>query len=499
MAINVETFFLDPNAEGTLQSRIQQMVAQGILEGRFRRGERLPSSRKMALHLGVSRITVTLAYTELVADDYLTSLGRSGYFVSDNAPEPPAFPARRFGTGSVDWNRAIAQRFGPGLSMDKPSDWASYRYPFIYGQADKTLFDSANWRLCALQALGMRDFSALTSDLYDGDDPKLIEFIARQTLPRRGILANTDEILVTMGAQNALWLAAQVLLNGRRHAAIEDPCYPALRNILMQSRCQLHNIPVDADGLPPDALPRDTDVVFTTPSHQCPTTATMPLSRRRALLERADADDFLIVEDDYEFEMSFLKSPSPSLKSLDQNGRVIYVGSFSKSLFPGLRLGYLVGPEPFIREARALRASVLRHPPGHIQRTVSYYLSLGHYDALVRRMSKAYHERRKVMDAALLENQLTVAGEGAFGGSSVWLRAPDGIDATQLADTLRSSGVLIEPGAPFFAAPDAHRAYFRLAYSSILSSRIPEGVDLIAKAIKSLPQSKRYNPTPASA
>ncbi len=483
MTISVETFFLDPSAEGTLQARIQQMVAQGILAGRFRAGERLPSSRTLAKHLGVSRITVTLAYTELVADDYLTSKGRSGYYVSENAPEPPAFPAQRFNHGTVDWTRAIGQRFTPGLSLEKPSDWANYRYPFIYGQADKTLFDSTNWRLCALRALGMRDFSALTSDYYDGDDPMLVDFVARQTLPRRGILANKDEILVTMGAQNALWLAAQVLLNSRRRAAIEDPCYPALRNILTQSRCQLSVVPVDGDGLPPDALPPQTDVVFTTPSHQCPTNATMPLSRRQALLEKAEAEDFVIVEDDYEFEMSFLKSPSPSLKSLDRNGRVIYVGSFSKSLFPGLRLGYLVGPAPFIREARALRATVLRHPPGHIQRTVSYYLSLGHYDALVRRLSKVFHERRQVMDEALNAYNLTIAGHGTYGGSSVWVRAPFGTDTTALAARLRSDGVLIEPGAPFFAGEAPPKNYMRLAYSSIPSNRIPDGIRLIANAI----------------
>jgi len=118
MSISVETFFLDPATEGTLQARIQQMVAQGILAGRFRAGERLPSSRKMAQHLGVSRITVTLAYTELVADDYLTSRGRSGYFVSMNAPEPPSFPAQQSGTGSVDWSRVIDPPIGQATNIN---------------------------------------------------------------------------------------------------------------------------------------------------------------------------------------------------------------------------------------------------------------------------------------------------------------------------------------------------------------------------------------------
>ena len=483
MPISIDTFFLDPDGEGTLQARVQQMVAQGILTGRFRPGERLPSSRKMAAHLGVSRITVTLAYTELVADDYLTARGRSGYFVSDNAPEPPAFPVRQAARSTVDWTRVIGGRTTPPIHMDKPADWASYRYPFIYGQTDPSLFDSANWRLCALQALGKRDFGAMTADYFDGDDPKLTEFIVRQILPRRGILASEQEVLVTMGAQNALWLSAQILLNGRRRAAIENPCYPALRTILMESHCQLTTVDVDRDGLPPENIPDGTDVVFTTPSHQCPTAATMPLARRKDLLARAEAENFLIVEDNYDFEMSFLKPPSPSLKSLDQTGRVIHVGSFSKSLFPGLRLGYLVGPAPFIAAARALRASVLRHPPGQMQRTVAYYLSLGHYDALVRRMSRAYQQRRETIDAAIAAHRLTVAGVGTFGGSSVWMQAPAHVDTGVLAQRLRRDGVLIEPGAAFFAGPNQARHFFRLAYSSIPATRIAPGIALIAQAL----------------
>ncbi|MEL6618720.1 MAG: PLP-dependent aminotransferase family protein [Pseudomonadota bacterium] len=484
MAIPVETFFLDPTHQGTLQGKVQQMIAHGILSGRFQVGEKLPSTRKLAAHLGISRITVTLAYTELVASDYLKSKGRSGYFVSANAPVPPVYQPQQVQQDAVDWARAIGQRFAGGSSrLSKPRDWARFRYPFIYGQTDPQLFDHANWRQCALQALGQRDFAALTSDYFDQDDPQLIEFIQRNTLPRRGISATSDQILITLGAQNALWLAAQVLLTQRRTAAFEDPSYPALREILTQSRCHMAPVRVDRDGLPPDAIPPETDVIFTTPSHHCPTTATMPMARRQELLDRARDLDALIVEDDYEFEMSFLETPSPALKSIDTDGRVVYVGSFSKSLFPGLRLGYLVGSEPFLREARALRTSVLRHPPGHVQRTAAYFLSMGHYDAQIRKMSAALHARRDAMQQAILANSLDIAGQGAFGGSSYWMRAPDGVDTVVLAKRLEEQGVLIEPGHPFFAGPDQPRSYYRLGYSSIPVDRIAPGIARIAEAI----------------
>jgi GntR family transcriptional regulator/MocR family aminotransferase len=331
-----------------------------------------------------------------------------------------------------------------------------------------------------LRALGKRDFLALAADQYDQDDPLLIDFISRQTLPRRGILVGSDEILLTLGAQNALWLTAQILPGP---AVIEDPGYPSLRAILAARGGLVTALPVDDGGIDPDRIPDQTKVVYTTPSHQCPTSVTMPIVRRQALLDKAEENDFLVVEDDYEFEMSFLRPPSPALKSLDRGGRVIHVGSFSKSIFPGLRLGWLVGPAPFIAQARALRALVLRHPPGHVQRTAAYFLSLGHYDALIRRVGRAYSERRRTIEAEIARHKLMIAGAGLSGGSSLWMRAPDGIDTANMAARLATHGVLIEPGRPFFAAANAPQNCFRLAYSSIPATRIPEGVALIAQGL----------------
>jgi len=168
---------------------------------------------------------------------------------------------------------------------------------------------------------------------------------------------------------------------------------------------------------------------------------------------------------------------------IDRHNRVLYIGSFSKSLFPGLRLGYLVGPPDLIREARALRALMLRHPPGHLQRAVSNFLALGHYDSLIRRMRGEYAKRHDTMAQALERCGLTIAGRSSFGGTSFWIEGPEGLDADALADALRKDGVLIESGSPFFAHQAGACRYFRMAYSSIDASRIAEGVERVAAKI----------------
>ena len=204
------------------------------------------------------------------------------------------------------------------------------------------------------------------------------------------------------------------------------------------------------------------------------------------LLARAAADNFLIVEDDYDFEMSYLTPPLPALKSLDEAGRVIYLGSFSKSLFPGLRIGYLVASEPMIAAAREARAIMLRHPPAHLQRITAHFLALGHYDAHVVRLREEMKRRRSEMMEALAGTGFRIAGTARDGGASIWLSAPDGIDSLALAERARDRGVLIEPGAVFFESPPVPCPFFRLGYGSIPLSRIRPGLHRLQNACDEL-------------
>ncbi len=478
-----EVIFLRDSDAPTRQGQLAAAIVRAVLESRARPGTRLPSSRSLAGALGLSRMTVTLVYQDLVSQGYLETIPRSGIAVAATVPHRRlrAQGARRT-EEPPDWGHWLSDHHLPRRMIRKPANWRDFRYPFIYGQADPALFDHNAWRDCARRALGTRDFAELAADRYGADDPLLVDYIRSNTLPRRGITAGPDEVLVTLGAQNALFLAVELLARADRLAVTEEPGYPDFAETLRRAQSPTIFLPVDDRGLRPGDLPGNTRLVIATPSHHIPTGATMPLSRRRELIARAGQRDFLIIEDDYDFEMSYLAPPAPALKSLDDEGRVIYLGSFSKSLFPGLRIGYMVGPAALIAQARALRSIMLRHPPSHLQRITAYFLALGHYDAHIVRLRQAMKRRRAVLEQALAASTLRIEGAAASGGSSIWLSGPAGCDSADLADRLVADSVLIEPGAVFFETPPQPCPLFRLGYGSIDETRIPEGVALIERA-----------------
>ncbi len=477
------------NDSASLQTQIREALVTAILDGQLARDEPIPSTRKMAKSLAVSRNTVVLAYQGLLDDGYLSARERSGYFVADKAMDATglATPTRRTKgktrAGSIDWSRRVLKHPKAQENISKPLDWQSYAYPFIYGQVDHTLFPIAEWRDCARQALGKRWLGAWTNDTWASDDPLLVEQIRRRILPRRGIMANDDEILVTLGAQNALYLLSSLLVDGTKQVAMEDPGYPDMRNIFRLRTPHVALVPVDEGGITLNEDLARSDVVFVTPSHQFPTTATMPLERRLALLKLASERNLVVIEDDYEFETNYVNEPCPALKSLDDEGRVIYVGSLSKTLFPGLRLGFLVGPTALVEEARALRRLMVRHAPNNNQRTAALFLSLGHHDTLIRRLHKAYRTRWEIMGAALAKHLPLSSRVPSFGGTSFWVRGPDSLDSEVMARAAAAKGVLIEPGRINFGGTAPPRNFFRLAFSSIDERKIEPGIKVLAETI----------------
>lgn len=480
-------FQLPDTGKLSLQGQIREVLVSAILGGQLPASDRIPSSRQMARRLGVSRNTVVLAYQSLIDDGYIVARERSGYYVNEDIlhgrVERPSDDTGSAAT-SLDWESRFRVHPTGQENIRKPANWQDYPYPFIYGQVDHKLFPIAEWRECNRQALGKQWMEAWTSDFRDRDDPMLIEQIRMRILPRRGIMAKDEEILVTLGAQNALYLLASLLVTRDTCVAIENPGYPDVRNIFRLRTERVMPIDVDHNGLVVDERLAHANLVFTTPSHQFPTTVTMPRKRREQLLEAARANDVIIVEDDYEFETNYMGDPCPALKSLDREGRVVYVGSLSKTLFPGLRMGFLVGPKDLVDELRALRRLMMRHAPNNNQRAVALFLSLGYHDALINRLERAYKVRWEEMGRALDTCLPNWSRMPTFGGSSYWVSGPQGLDSDKLAEEALQTGIIIEPGQIFFATPDGPRNFFRLGFSSIDSKMIEPGIRCLAGLIE---------------
>ena len=478
-------FHVERDTSKTLQAQIREMLVSAMLAGQLAPNAPVPSTRAMARRLSVSRNTVMLAYQALASDGFLVARERSGFYVSEEAggrlADVPA-PAEEATEppSPVVWKERLRLHPSTQANISKPLNWNDYRYPFIYGQVDPTLFPIGAWRDCMRQSMSLKWLDAWTDDRFAADDPMLVEQILQKVLMRRGVKASPDEVLITMGAQNALFLIAHMLVRETTRVAIEDPGYPDIRNMLSLRTPHVQPTAVDKEGIRTDLLGA-AELVFVTPSHQYPTNETMSLNRRKALLAWADRNDALIVEDDYEYETNYRGEPTPALKSLDRSGRVIHVGSLSKSLMPGLRMGFIVGDAELIRELRALRRLMLRHPPGNNQRVVALFLSLGGHDALINRLHRAYLKRWETLGIALADHFPGWSQVPVFGGTSFWVGGAEGFDARILAENAMERGVLIEPGDIFFSKPEQHRQYFRLGFSSISEDRIEQGIKLLAE------------------
>lgn len=490
-----QLFALPPQAGLPLQARLRLAVVQAIRDGRISPGTALPSSRDLAALLGLSRNTVTAAYVQLIDDGYLESRLRRGVFVSQHATPPSVGKDAEFEDPfrsdvnatlhQPNWHARVLRSSRDQRTLAKPDGWQQYPYPFVYGAWDPSLFPLADFRECCALSLSRAQMLHWTPDLETADVPNLIEQIRLRLLPQRGVFARSEEILITVGAQHAYYLLAQALFETNTVVGLEEPGHPHARNSFSVRAPRLVGIAVDEEGLVVDAMPH-LDYVFVTPSHQSPTTHVMSLERRQWLLRKAELQDFVIIEDDYEAENLYEGSPMPALKSLDKAGRVIYIGSLSKSLSPALRLGYIVASSEVIRELRLIRHAMLRHPSALLQHTYAMFLSLGHHQSHARRVNQDMLQRLDLVAEALHKHLPDYLFTQPRGGASIWVQAPEGIDSVALANLAKQHGVLIEPGAIYFSNPPSPCPYFRLRLSSIGLSQIDAGIAALARAAKQL-------------
>jgi len=489
--INIEL-----HQNSTYQLQIREKLVELIKLDTFG-NKPLPSGRKMAQHLKVSRNTVVLVYESLVDEGYLIARKRSGFFVNPELSMVQLLPnsvqlSKPNTPRQPDWSKRLRKNPSQLSTLNKDENWLKYPYPFIYGHIDVSEFPLYQWRECSRIAESKGKLHEWVEGYIDMDDPQLVEQIRHQILSKRGITAQTDEVLITLGTQNSLFLLTNLLADESVTFGVENPGYANLRHVISLCNSPIKALSLDQHGVQVGEQLQDCDYVCVTPSHQYPTTVTMTVERRKALLEQACADDFMIIEDDYESEVNFIEEPLPALKSFDQDGRVIYVGSLSKSLTPGIRIGYLVANRELIKELRTLRTLDYRHPPSNNQRITALFISQGYYDSHVRRIRRTYEKKWLEMQQGIERYLSGCEIHSTPGSFCFWIGLPDTICSAALREKAAENGLLIESGDTLFIQENAPKNYIRLGFSAIKSEKILKGLAILGGLIDELQQSSGY-------
>jgi GntR family transcriptional regulator/MocR family aminotransferase len=475
---------IDRGAGVPLYRQLRQALEHEIATGSLDLSRPLPSSRELARELGVSRNTVNTAYAELEAEGFVEARPRRGLFVNREMRAEAGDPRRPARATPVAWARRVRERPDRELAeIAKVRDWQHYPYPFVAGQVDSSSFPRLAWARALREALEPPHLHYSLRDGIDEDDPELLEQLCRQVLPARGIEVEPDQVLVTLGAQQGLDLIAHTLLRPGSVVAVEEPGYPDMRHIFSRAGARLLPLRVDGSGVVPPRGLAGVALLALTPSHHSPTNVTLSAARRHQLLAMAEAHDSLIVEDDYDSEFRYQGSPTPALKALPASERVIYLGTFSKFLAPGLRLGYLVAAPELVRELRSQRRYRVRHACGHTQRAMALFIAAGHYHRTVRRRRKALARRWETLRHAL-EAGLGWELEAPPGGVSIWLPGPPELDCGRVSSAALRRGVVVERGDIYFSDPAAHRNHLRLGFAAIEPERIEEGVGVLAAVVR---------------
>jgi GntR family transcriptional regulator / MocR family aminotransferase len=446
------------NADMPTHRRIFELIRHAILSHQLQGGSKLPSSRNLAKDIGCSRNTVIAAYEQLLAEGYVEARIGSGTVVADTLPNFAIDTSQQAEDEEFSvFPRALSKR-GERLTH-APSDKNFEIQEFIQGANDFSVFPYKIWQ--KLQNKAWREpQSAFMDYARCGGYAPLREVLAEYLRVTRSVRLSSEQILITAGTQQSLDLCARLLTDANDMVWMENPGYWGARRIFEANDLNLRPIEVDKDGICPTPVDLQTSprLIYVTPSHQYPTDVVMSLTRRRLLLEYAASVGAWILEDDYDSEFRYKGRPIASLQGLDHHNRVIYLGTFSKVLYPGIRVGYIVVPQDLIEPFRTGLADI--HRPGQmaVQAALADFIQLGHFTTHVRNVRARYGQSRALLQHTLQNQLLSVATlSNADAGLHLVIHLPDFCDDVKLAADARLQQIDIRPLSSYYIAPPVAR------------------------------------------
>ncbi|MDO8288751.1 MAG: PLP-dependent aminotransferase family protein [Parvibaculum sp.] len=486
------TLDLDPDAEAPLYRQLYDSLRSAILDGRLAAGARLPSSRLLASDLSVGRNTVLAAFEQLTAEGYLEAVVGAGTCVAKSLPDDLLEIAKDKVSARAKPVVAGTTISARGLALASVKRVAvpyerGHGRAFQHGLPAIDLFPMTLWsRLLARRA---RDHAGSLFGYETGAGFRpLQEAIAAHAGAARGVVCTPDQVIVTTGAQAALTLAAQMVTDPGDEVWIEDPGYLGARGAFLGAGAKLVPVPVDAEGIDVDegrkraAKPK---LIYVTPSHQYPLGVTLSLQRRLALLDFARSANSWILEDDYDSEYRYTGRPLASLQGLDRSGHVLYMGTFAKTLFPALRIGYLIVPDGLIEAFRTAIRLTGHIPPASMQAALADFMTEGHYGTHVRRMRGVYATRRDTLIAAI-ETELGEWLEASPGDGGMQMAAylhPDADDKHAVSIAARAD-IHLSALSTYSLAPKPPKGLY-LGFSAIPEAQIKRAAKRLADAFQS--------------
>ncbi len=467
--------FIDRAGGSGLCAQLYEQIRQGIAVGRLRAGDQLPPSRQLSRQLGISRHTVTTAYERLAAEGFIRGRAGGGSLIAEVPVLPPPSARRR---------AVISARPGIGESAAEPRPWsaAGCRFDLRPGIPDARLFPADLWRR-RLAAAAPHPASRPQAG-HPAGEAELRRAIAGWISRSRSVIADEATVLVTSGAQHAIDLVARALLEPGDTVAVEDPGYPAVAALLRSHRARVVGVPVDDAGIVVSRLPAGARMVYLTPSHQYPLGVAMSMARRGELLAWAAANGAAVIEDDYDSEFRHVDRPLEPIQRLDNGSRVIYIGSFSKTLLPSLRMGFAVVPPTLAAPLAFVRQLVDWHPPVTTQLALATFIDDGSFDRHLRRARRVYGQRYRLLRDALagpLSAGLAAIPTGA--GLHITARLRPGYDEALVQAAAAELGIATTGLAQQFRTRPGEPGLV-IGFGAIATSELTGAIDALGQVLK---------------